>query len=104
MRLSKTVILLGLVPGLLGCALVQDQQVTYLRGAVGHASQEEVRQEFGPPRQTTPLQVGGSVWVYHFWSHSAGSYGSSSAESYCDAYSLTFDTQTILRDWRHQKC
>ena len=86
----------GLV--LIGCVLFEPGQVTYLRTAQGHATQEEVRQRLGPPYLVRSLEAGSSVWVYEFLAHE---YGDRNRQSgiWCEEYQLTFDQQTILRQW-----
>lgn len=83
---------------LIGCALFEPAQVTYLRTAQGRATQEEVRQRLGPPYLVRSLGAGRSVWVYEFLDHE---YGDRNRQSgiWCEEYRLTFDQQTILRQW-----
>lgn len=83
---------------LIGCGLFEPAQVTYLRTAQGHATQEEVRQRLGPPDQVRSLEAGSSVWVYEFLDHE---YGDRNRQSgiWCDEYQLTFDEHTTLRRW-----
>ncbi len=86
---------------LIGCAMSQSWQVVYLKTAQDQATQAEVRQRLGPPRQTTPADTWGSVWVYEYWEHEYGDRIRQSG-SWCDQYVLTFDPQAILRQWAHQ--
>jgi len=92
---------LGLALMFNGCAFVEPKESAYLRTAQNHATQDEVRQQLGPPRLTKPLEAGGSVWVYQFWAHEYGDRVKASG-AWCDEYFLTFDSQAVLRRWDHQ--
>ena len=98
MRRMLGLAVLGWGLTLIGCALFEPVQVSYLRTAQDHATQEEVRQRLGPPDQVRSLEAGSSVWVYEFLDHE---YGDRNRQSgiWCDEYRLTFDQQTILRQW-----
>lgn len=100
MRRAMGLSLIGLAIILSGCALLEPTEVTYLRTAQDHATQEEVRQHLGPPRLANPLAAGGSVWVYQFWAHEYGDRVKASG-TWCDEYVLTFDGQAVLRRWAH---
>jgi len=86
---------------LIGCVTSESWQVVYLKTAQDQATQEEVRQRLGPPRQTTPAETGKSVWDYEYWEHEYGDRIRQSG-SWCNQYVLTFDTQAILRQWVRQ--
>jgi len=93
--------MLGLALMFNGCAFVEPKETAYLRTAQYHATQDEVRQQLGPPRLAKPLEAGGSVWVYQFWAHEYGDRVKASG-AWCDEYFLTFDSQAVLRRWDHQ--
>ncbi|MBI4400219.1 MAG: hypothetical protein HY581_01135 [Nitrospirae bacterium] len=95
----RELILVSLVL-LVGCTLFESKQDAYLRSAQDRATQDEIRQQLGPPRLTKPLEAGGSVWVYQFWYHDYGDRLRASG-SWCDEYVLTFDSQAVLRRWNY---
>ena len=98
MRCMMGLAVLGWGLMLIGCALFEPVQVSYLKTAQGHATQQEVRQRLGPPHLVRSLEAGSSVWVYEFLDHE---YGDRNRQSgiWCDEYRLTFDQHTILRQW-----
>ena len=98
MRRTLRLAALGWGLMLIGCALFEPGQVTYLSTAQGHATQEEIRQRLGPPYLVRSLEAGSSVWVYEFLDHEFGDRNRQSG-IWCDEYQLTFDQQTILRQW-----
>ncbi|MBI4401848.1 MAG: hypothetical protein HY581_09480 [Nitrospirae bacterium] len=86
-----------------GCALFIPKETLYLRSATDRATQEEVKQELGPPRLMSSTQTGESVWVYEVREIEPGSQNTwATAGSWCDEYVLTFDGQGILRRWAHR--
>jgi len=100
MKRLRELTLVSLVLMLIGCATSESWQVVYLKTAQDQATQEEVRQRLGPPRQTTPAETGKSVWDYEYWEHEYGDRIRQSG-SWCDQYVLTFDSQAVLRQWVH---
>ncbi len=87
----------------LGCSLFQSKETMYLRSATNQATQERVRQELGQPRLVSTINGGESVWVYEVRDIEPMSQSSwSTLGSWCDEYTLRFDKEGILRDWRHQ--
>ena len=91
------------VAGLLvvGCSLFEAKEATYLRGAQGRATQEEVRERFGPPALIKAAPAGESTWVYQIRQEQSGS-RMTAPGMWCDEYVLTFDGQGILRRWTHE--
>jgi len=89
---------------LTGCALFQEEEVTYLKEAEKlHATQDEVKRRLGTPRVTKSIANGETVWLYQIWTNTGGDLNGPGT-SYCDQYSLRFDRQAILREWKHQGC
>ncbi len=86
---------------LVGCSLLIPQETTYLRSALNHATQEEVRQRMGSPRYTISAQAGESIWIYQVREEEPGSRWTSTG-LWCDEYVLTFDSQAVLRRWTHK--
>ncbi|MGH7250347.1 MAG: hypothetical protein ACREIK_00655 [Nitrospiraceae bacterium] len=91
------------VAGLLvvGCSLFEAKQATYLRGAQGRATQEEVRERFGPPALINAAQAGESTWVYQIRQEQSGS-RMTAPGMWCDEYMLSFDSQGVLQRWAHR--
>ncbi len=88
---------------MLGCALFQSKETMYLRGATNQATQEQVRQHPGKPRSVSATASGEPLWVYEVRDIEPMSQSSwSTLGSWCDEYTLWFDKEGILRDWRHQ--
>lgn len=98
MRLRKQLIWTGLVLAVSGCTLFEGKETTFLRSAQDRATQEEVRQQLGPPQFTTSTQSSESVWVYQVQAQQSGS-RITAPGLWCDEYILTFDSQAVLRRW-----
>ena len=89
---------------LTGCALIQSEEVTYLKDAkMRHATQAEVKQRLGAPKMVAPLSTGETAWRYQIWTNTGGDLNGP-GRSYCDQYDLRFDSDNILRDWTHGAC
>jgi len=106
--LSKEVMMLRILSGLfvlvaLSCAIPPPHQITYLRSAVDHATQDDVAQQLGAPAQTVALTNGGSVWTYRYPTGIAD-VGVGTASSRCEDLILTFDQRHVLRKWLQQSC
>ena len=43
------------------------------------------------------------VWLYHIWTNTGGDLNGPGT-TFCDQYSLRFDREAILREWKHQGC
>ena len=87
-----------------GCGLFQQEEVVYLKEAEKlHATQDEVKRRLGNPRVTKALPNGDMVWLYHIWTNTGGDLNGPST-TFCDQYSLRFDREAILREWKHQGC
>jgi len=57
----------------------------------------------GEPVLTDSLSSGETIWVYHVRVQETGSQNIyATAGSWCDEYVLTFDGQSILRQWTHR--
>lgn len=89
----------GLMLAMLGCALFIPKETRYLEGAQGRATQEEVRQQLGPP-MFTETQAGATIWVYQVREHQPGSRVVVTG-AWCDEYVLTFDDRAVLQRWTH---
>ena len=86
-----------------GCSLFIPEETLYLRVAQNVATQEQVREQLGAPRDETSMPDGESQWIYEVREQEPGSQSTwSAAGSWCDEYVLTFDQQGVLRAWTHK--
>lgn len=83
---------------LMGCAVFEGKETTYLRSAQDRATQNEVKQQLGPPALTKAEEGGKSRWVYQILYEQPGN-RMTPPGTWCDEYVLTFDSQSILRQW-----
>ena len=83
------------------CAMVEPKEVTFLRAAEHHATQEEVRQRLGPPTLTT-VSGDAAVWIYHAWDVQPGN-RITAPGAWCDEYVLSFDTSAVLQGYSHRR-
>jgi hypothetical protein len=91
-----------MTPGV-GCAFFQSKESVYLRHATNQATREQVRQQLGKPQLVSVTRTGEPVWVYEVRDIEPMSQSSwSTLGSWCDEYTLRFDKEGILRDWKHQ--
>jgi hypothetical protein len=95
--------LFGFLLILIGCSVLEPQEVIYLHKVKDHATQEDVTQRFGQPVATKPLDGGGAQWTYQFpyWDYGDRN---TPARQLCDAYVLTFDSNAVLRRWVRRGC
>jgi len=101
---------------------------SYFKKGVDRTTQEEVSERMGPPHTTkTPALGGNTIWTYRvsvsdkeldpmnmsgFTSvaqQAAAALGKGGADGpkptlYCYRYTLTFDEQKILRQWKREEC
>lgn len=119
----------GVCLALAACAPWQD---SYLKDAVGKATQTDVSKRFGPPHLTNQkLLDGETTWVYQYAMTTSelhpgrpdiliGQAANVSAEAaamfqggapppvseklICMSYMLTFDKTDVLRKWKREKC
>lgn len=76
----------------------------YFRTGVNEATQEIVGRRYGAPHKIEILDTGESVWTYYDRGSATASYGGYAKRTFCRAYTLTFDKEGILRDWKQQEC
>lgn len=94
--------LLGLGLVCIGCAVMTAKETEYLKRAEGQATQSDVRQRLGAPRQIMQQADGGATWVYEVRELEPGSQNSwATTGSWCDEYKLSFDKGGVLRHWTH---
>ncbi len=82
------------------CATKKELSMSTLNDAVGQATQEQLRQRWGDPATMRLLPDGGARWTYEGRETQPGNRYAAPG-MWCEEYSLTFDRQTILRDWTH---
>ena len=88
---------------LIGCTLFVPKETLYLRAAQNLATQAEVRERLGAPREETSRPDGESQWVYEVREVEASAQNTwATAGSWCDEYVLTFDRQGVLQGWTHK--
>ena len=97
---SLIVILLTLTIG--GCVFFETNERRFLSHGQGHATQEEVRQRFGPPTLTKTAPSGEPVWVYQIYDWQPGDNRVTAPGTLCNEYRLMFDDQRVLRRWTHK--
>ncbi len=92
--------LCGLMLVMVGCTVFIPKETRYLEGAQGRATQDEVRQELGPP-QFTETQAGTTIWVYQVRQQEPGG-RTVVTGAWCDEYVLAFDGRAVLQRWTHR--
>jgi len=111
---------------ILGCLLVSCSpwRDSYLDSGVGVLTQAEVREKLGkPPVVDDPLLSDDTTWMYRYilsegeldpwgiksFGQQAGSVlsgpeGKMRQKVYCYVYVLTFDKESVLREWKREEC
>jgi hypothetical protein len=88
---------------LLGCASSGTKPVDYLDQATGHAREDDVRKQFGPPLMQVPGEDGATIWIYRYAGVSAA--GPALVEQlWCYEHALTFGRNKVLQKWNRQRC
>ena len=87
----------------IGCGLVVAKETRYLSSATNRATQNQVRQQLGPPVTESTDKDGKPVWTYQVREAVLEGNDANIATKimWCDDYILTFDPQGILRRWTH---
>jgi hypothetical protein len=102
MRAPLRAALVGLALLGTGCVLFVPKETLYLKSKQDRATQAEVRQRLGEPREIEHSAAGESQWRYEIYDVEGGSQQSwAAAGSWCDRYVLSFDAQGVLRRWTH---
>jgi len=101
MKAHVAVSLFSLVILSVGCSSLVPRETRYLQSAQDNATQEDVRQQLGAPTLTASNEKGEVIWVYQVREQQSGSRWTAPG-MWCDEYVLTFDEQTILRQWTHR--
>lgn len=95
--------MLGWILGiaLIGCAVFEAKETSFLRSAQDRATQDDVKQQLGQPAMTGSRTFGESEWVYQVKEQQPGS-RMNAPGTWCDEYVLTFDSRAILRRWTYR--
>lgn len=105
MKALMGTVLVGLALALMGtgCTVFEAKETLYLESAQDRATQEEVRQRLGPPKFTATSLAAEPVWVYQIMQRDYSNQNTwGTPGTWCDEYVLTFDKQSILRNWTHK--
>ncbi len=76
----------------------------YFQDEVNEATQAMVGERYGTPHKVQPSPDGGETWTYFERGSGTAGFSGQARGGGCRAYVLTFDKQTILRDWQQQSC
>jgi hypothetical protein len=88
--------------GLAACVAETSYERDFRAEVLNQSTQSDVRAKFGEPEMVTPLDGGGTIWVYRY---SRGTFRSGyAATSECWQYSLTFDSKGVLRNAAEVTC
>lgn len=119
------VMLMAFALSALGCA--GPWRDGYFKKGVGRLTQEDIREQLGPPHTAkTPALGGDSLWTYRYalsdqdltaWNSSFIADASNSVTSlmgkgaeaakptlYCYRYMLTFSEDKVLKNWKREEC
>jgi outer membrane protein assembly factor BamE (lipoprotein component of BamABCDE complex) len=99
-RFTLFMVIAGLV--LSACGSLKSKEASYLDSVRGQATQAEVRQQLGEPTSTRSSETGGSVWIYERREQQPGNRYTAPG-MWCEQYILTFDQQSVLRDWTRRE-
>jgi hypothetical protein len=103
MKTALHISVLGLCVLMAGCALFVPEESRYLESVQDRATLEDIRQRLGEPQRVAITQAGESVWVYEVRQLEPGSQNTwATTGSWCDEYTLRFDTGGVLRHWTHK--
>ncbi len=74
---------------------------TYLNGALGAATEQDIERELGAPHITQLPTDGTTIWIYEYLEPF---YLVNVKTTTCTRYLLIFDRQRVLKSWHRQKC
>ncbi len=75
----------------------------YFQDGVNEATQAMVGKRYGTPHKVRSYD-GGETWTYFERGSGTAGFSGQVRSAACQAYVLTFDTQTVLRGWQKQPC
>jgi hypothetical protein len=99
-RFTLTMVMAGLVVS--ACGSLQSKEASYLDSVRGQGTQAEVRRHLGEPTSTTVGDAGTSIWMYEKREQQPGNRYTAPG-MWCEQYILTFDQQSVLRDWSRRE-
>jgi hypothetical protein len=90
--------------GMLTLAACESIGAEHFRDHVNEATQVKVADRYGAPHWLERLADGREVWTYFERGSGTASYGGYVTGGSCRMYTLTFDQQGVLRDWKEDRC
>lgn len=84
-------------------AACSDFETHYFKDRVNEATTERVAKRYGAPHKIERSE-GKIVWTYYDRGSATSSYTGYATSRYCRKYTLTFDQEEILRDWKQEVC
>lgn len=76
----------------------------YFHDGVNEATQAMVGKRYGTPHKIQSSTDGGEIWIYFERGSGTAGFSGQARGGGCRAYYLTFDKETILREWQQQDC
>jgi hypothetical protein len=93
--MRATIITLICIFGVVSCSA---WEVSYLNGATGQATEQDILHTLGIPSEKGQLDTGKTLWMYQ---HKTSFYIYPVA---CRKYELTFNDQQVLQQWKYLAC
>lgn len=90
-----------LTAGIFACA---EFETGYFKGRVNEATMEQVAKRYGAPHKSERADGKRTVWTYFERGSGTASYSGAARGGFCRAYVLTFDQDSILRQWNQEEC
>jgi hypothetical protein len=76
----------------------------YFQDRVNEVTQAAVGKRYGAPHKVQSSADGNVIWTYFERGSGTAGFSGQVRKSVCQAYVLTFDKQTVLREWQMQSC
>lgn len=74
------------------------------KNRVNEATADQVVKRYGTPHRSEQRAGGMTEWTYYERGSGTAGYSGIAKGGFCHAYVLTFDAETILRDWKQDDC
>ncbi len=102
MSIAKRVLcMFGLWAVVSACSEVDSR---YFKNRVNEVTIEQVAGRYGAPHKVVRLDGNRTVWTYFERGSGTASYSGFATGGVCHVYTLTFDQQDVLRDWKEHEC